>query len=445
MSNNLYWIWLSLKIGAGRGGFAELLSHFGSPENIYAADAAELALFKNGAKDAKIDALADKNLDKAYNIEKYCTKKHIEILKYGEAGYPALLMNLKNPPVILYAKGKIKDLDKKVCIGVVGTRKLTEYGRQSAYKIGYELASAGAVVVSGMALGIDSVAACGALDACGKTVAVLGSGVDCIYPSAHKKLADEIVKNGLLLSEYPPLEAPTRSSFPTRNRIISGMSQGTLVVEANARSGALITAKDAILQGRDVYAIPGNINNPTSNGTNALIKDGATAVTGAADILENYRYIYRENIDMSALLRAEKCSELKAGALKAHGVDEGDWDFAGSNDGSVSALLHSRKRVDGETLDKMVGNTEYPQFEAPPKLQRETEQPAVSEDKSLEILQSMDQKYKDIFEAIPQGKAVSLADICVTGYDSRTTMSVLTTLELKGLVKTVPGGLYCRK
>ena len=447
MSKNLYWIWLSLRIGAGKGGFVELLSHFGSPENIYSADTAELLPFKNGNKDPRIDALLDKNLDKAYNIEKYCASKHIEILKYGERGYPALLMNLKKPPVILYAKGNIKDLDKRVCVGVVGTRKLTEYGRQSAYKIGYELASAGAVVVSGLALGIDSVAACGALDARGKTIAVLGSGVDHIYPASHKKLADEIVKNGLLVSEYPPLEGPTKISFPTRNRIISGMSQGTLVVEANMRSGALITAKDAILQGRHVYALPGNINNPNSNGTNALIKDGAIPVTCAADILENYRYIYRGTLDMAAIARADKRSELKIGALAAHGVEEGDWNFAPRGEGSVSALLHSKKRVDGKTVNRMVGNTEYPQFEDAPVLKKEISEAADKEAtlKATEMLEGLDKKYADVYEAIPAGKAVSLADICSAGFDSRTVMSVLTTLELKGLVKILPGGLYERK
>ena len=370
MSRNLYWIWLSLRIGAGKGGFVELLSHFGSPENIYAADTAELMPFRRSARDTRIEALLDKNLDKAYNIEKYCSQKHIEILKYGEKGYPRLLTDLKNPPVLLYAKGNIKDLDKKVCVGVVGTRKLSEYGRQSAYKIGYELASAGAVVVSGMALGIDSVAACGALDARGKTVAVLGSGVDHIYPASHQKLADEIVKNGLLLSEYPPLEGPTRASFPTRNRIISGMTQGTLVIEADLHSGALITAKDAIIQGRNVFALPGNVNNSTSNGTNLLIKDGATPVTCAADILENYRYIYRENLDLSAMSRAGNRSELKAGALASHGVDEGDWNFKRPDVGTVSTLLHAQKRMDGDTVNKLVGNTEFPQFEEPPTLKR---------------------------------------------------------------------------
>jgi DNA processing protein len=332
---------------------------------------------------------------------------------------------------------------------VVGTRKLTEYGRQSAYKIGYELAACGAVVVSGLALGIDAVAACGALDARGKTIAVLGSGVDHVYPAAHKKLADKIVKNGLLISEYPPLESPNRGSFPTRNRIISGLSQGTLVVEANDRSGALITAKDAILQGRSVYALPGNVDNPTSNGTNALIKDGATPITCAADILENYKYIYRESVDMSAISRVGARSQLKAGALAAYGVEESDWSFKPKEKGSVSLLLHDKKRVDGETVNKMVGNTEYPKFEDPPALKKEIsegeDKQRACSDNSSEILKSLDKKYSDVFEAIPIGKPANLAELCRCGYDSRTVMSVLTTLELKGLVNILPGGLYSRK
>lgn len=444
MSKDLYWIWLSLRWRAGKNGVAELLSHFGSPEHIYRADSAELRFFKAG----NTESLLDKNLESAYNIEKYCAKNKIDILKYGESGYPVSLMSLKNPPVVLYAKGNLKILDKRVCIGVVGTRKLTEYGRQSAYKIGYELAYAGAVVVSGLALGIDAVAACGALDAHGKTVAVLGSGVDYIYPSAHKKLAEQIVKNGLLLSEYPPLEAPTRSSFPTRNRIISGLSQGTLVVEANERSGALITAKEAILQGRDVYAIPGNINNPTSCGTNTLIKDGATPITGAADILESYRYIYRETVDMGALLKVGNRSTLKNGALAARGVEEGDWKFEEKTEKKLSGLLHSQKKIDGDTVNKLVGNTEYPEYGETPSLKKQNEAESNEgrgADGSAEALASLDKKYIEVFEAMQIGTPVSLADICALGYDSRTVMSVLTTLELKGLVTLLPGGLYIRK
>ncbi len=448
MSRNLYWIWLSQRIGAGKGGFVELLEHFGSPENIYSADGDELLQFKKKGWEKKIEALLDKSLDEAYNIEKYCQRNRIELLKYGESGYPQLLNGLKNPPVLLYAKGKIPDLDRKVCISVVGTRELTEYGRQSAYKISYELASAGAVVVSGLALGIDAVSSCGALDAGGKTVAVLGSGVDRIYPPAHKKLAEQVAKNGLLLSEYPPLEAPTKASFPIRNRIISGLSQGTLVIEADEISGALITAKAAIVQGRQVFALPGNVDSVTSIGTNSLIKDGAIPITCAADVLENYRYIYRQSIDPSALTRVGSRSSLKPGALASRGVDEGDSAVKTKKEGAISVALHSKKRMDGKTVNKLVGNTEFPQFEEAPRLKElskeEKEQGAPCEDQAR-VIAELDEKELKIFDAIPKGQSIGLDAVCRLGYDPRTAMSLLTSLEMKGLILLLPGGQYRRK
>ena len=192
MSRDLYWIWLSLRMGPGREGVVSLLEHFGSPQGVYEADARELSDYFGSSKRRLCEALQNKNLDEAYSIDQYCSKNRITILRCGEKGYPKLLTNLKNPPIILYARGRIADLDSRVSISVVGTRSLSEYGRQTAYKIGYELGVAGAVVVSGLALGIDSVAACGALDARGRTVAVLGSGLDRIYPAAHKKLGGMI-------------------------------------------------------------------------------------------------------------------------------------------------------------------------------------------------------------------------------------------------------------
>ena len=277
---------------------------------------------------------------------------------------------------------------------------------------------------------------------------MLGSGVDHIYPSAHRKLAEQVAKNGLLLSEYPPLEAPTRGSFPTRNRIISGLSQGTLVVEADERSGALITAKNAIIQGRQVYSLPGNIDNATSNGTNSLIKDGAMPVTCAADILENYRYIYRQSLDLSAIFRVGEKSHLKAGVLASRGVDDGDFLWKEKNEGAVSFALHSKKRIDGDAVNKLVGNTQFPQFEEAPKLKElskeEKEQGAVSEEISRRLAE-LDEKELKFFEAIPNGQSVSLDAVCRLGYDPRTAMSLFTSLEMKGLIVLLPGGQYRRK
>ena len=452
MSRDLYWIWLSLRLGAGRSGVATLLEHFGSPENIYEADSHELSDFFGQQKRSPIEALLNKNLDEAYSIEAYCAKHRISILRYAEKGYPKQLTNLKDPPIILYARGNIADLDSRVAIGVVGTRSLSEYGRQAAYKIGYELASAGAVVVSGLALGIDSVAACGALDARGRTVAVLGSGLDRVYPTAHKKLADEVARKGLLLSEYPPLTPPTRGSFPTRNRIISGLSQGTLVVEANERSGALITAKAAVVQGRDLYAVPGKINEEGALGTNGLIKDGAAAVTCAADVLENYKYIYGSTLNLGVLDKMRSRSDLKRGALKAHGVEEAEptptkESKPAPKEGKLAEMLHLSGRVDGETVKRVSGQTDYPVYNDDKRMTSSEIFIAKREQKQCDIsgTLSVDDKTIAILRAMPVGREVEIDYICAKGFETVEVMSALTMLELEGLITVLPGNRFIRK
>ncbi len=444
MKRSLYWIWLSLRLGAGNSRFVSLLERFGSPEAIFDAEPDELLALRDDFGEKTVSALLQKNLDEAYQIETYCASHRIRILTFGSEDYPKLLTNLKNPPIILYARGNTKALAKKVSVAVVGTRSLTEYGRKTAYKIGYELARAGVAVVSGLALGIDSVAACGALDAKGFTVAVLGSGLDSIYPAAHKKLAGEIAAKGLLLSEYPPLVGPTRGSFPMRNRIISGLALGTTVIEADETSGSLITARDAILQGRDVFAVPGNVDAKNALGTNALIKDGATAVTSAADILENYRYLYRGMIDVTELGRAAMRSTLLPGALAAHGVEEGEGQSAAQEkDAPLSRLLHSRKKVDGETVKAVSGEQVHPVYD---KSEVPTEPaPRAKADESVEALASLDEPSRRVLDIMPIGTPVSVDYICENGVDTSEVMIALTMLEVSGLVQSYPGGLYCRK
>lgn len=457
MSRDLYWIWLSLRMGAGRDGVASLLEHFGSPQTVYEAEGRELADYLGAKERRLLESLQDKNLDKAYDIEAYCSKNRISILHYGEKGYPKILTNLKNPPIILYARGRISDLDSRVAISVVGTRKITEYGRQTAYKIGYELAATGAVVVSGLALGIDSVSACGALDAGGRTVAVLGGGLDRVYPSEHKKLAKEIERRGVLLSEYPPLASPTKWSFPQRNRIISGLSQGTLVVEADNRSGALITAKAAVLQGRDLYAVPGNINSPNALGTNGLIKDGATAVTCAADILENYKYLYGSILNPSVLERMGTRSDLKRGALAAHGVEEGSWETVPHDAqptqkrSKLAELLHLTGRLDGEAVKHLSGQNDYPVYDddkrKPKSESVRAESPSREQttDVSGVLPEHLGESTLSILRAMPVGQAIGLEKICEQGFETTSVISTLTVLELQGLVEVLPGNRYIRK
>ncbi|MBE6662737.1 MAG: DNA-protecting protein DprA [Ruminococcaceae bacterium] len=451
MENALYWFWLSLKLGPGNSQFVGLLEHFLTPRSIYEATEEELLTFKKEFGEATVERLFDKNLDEAYSLEEYCVRKRVKILHYGAKDYPKQLTNLKNPPIILYARGRTDALAGKLCIGVVGAREMTDYGRDAAYRMGYELAAAGAVVVSGLALGVDSAAACGALDAGGLTVAVLGSGLDRVYPAEHKRIAAEIEERGILLSEYPPTAGPTRASFPIRNRIISGLSQGTLVVEATARSGALHTARDAVLQGRDLFALPGNVDSVTADGTNALIRDGAGAVTCAQDILENYAYLYRDAIDPTAARRVSVCSRFAPGKLLAHGVAETSRAARAKEkrDDRLSQALHFKKRIDGKTVREMSGETEYPVYDAKgPKATSAApvaEMPKHEPDRSKEALGSLPADCQEVFEAMPIGRPISADELCRAGFDISQLMIAFTMLEMNGLITALPGGLYCRR
>lgn len=213
-------------------------------------------------------------------------KEIIETIKIGDKNYPKILKQIHKPPKELYVKGRILG-DTEFAIAIVGSRIASMYGLTTAERLGYELASRGLVVVSGLARGIDSASHKGALKAHGKTIAVLGSGLDIIYPPENKKLAEEIVeKNGALISEFPMGAPPAPKNFPQRNRIISGLSLAVVVVEAAKDSGALITADFALEQNREVFAVPGKVDSATSFGTNKLIKEGAKLVQTADDIMD---------------------------------------------------------------------------------------------------------------------------------------------------------------
>lgn len=209
----------------------------------------------------------------------------IKYITMADADYPELLRLIKDPPGRLYYRGDIS-LCRKLCLAVVGARKATPYGKWAAYNIAKRAAEHGIVIVSGMAAGIDSCGHRGALDAGGKTIAVLGCGVDICYPAQNKELMEQIAAKGLILSEYPPGSPPLTFQFPLRNRIISGLSQGVVIAEASLNSGSLITADYALNQGREVYAVPGNINSIYSIGSNKLIQDGAVPIVVIDDILE---------------------------------------------------------------------------------------------------------------------------------------------------------------
>lgn len=287
MSALKYWLWLTRLRGLSNQTGLALLRHFGTPENVFYADAGEVLLTEGITRD-QAALLENHDLSAADRILADCQRLDIDILTFQDAAYPGRLKNIYDPPCLLYVKGRLPAFDEELAVAVVGTRDCTPYGVACAEKLGYGLACGGAVVVSGLAKGIDAAAARGALRAGGVTVGVVGNGLDVRYPYESRYLYEDVAAAGVLLSEYPPGTEPAKTHFPARNRIISGLSAATLVVEAPAQSGALITAGTAMEQGREVFAVPGPIDAPTSVGCNRLIQDGAGLVLDAWDILEGY-------------------------------------------------------------------------------------------------------------------------------------------------------------
>lgn len=279
-----YWVWLSMLEGITPRRKCILLEYFGDPSYIWEAGEAELKA--SGLCSPKVIlSLTDRNARKntAAVIERI-RKCDADVITLNDKCYPSALKYTADPPVVLYCRGKLRH--DEVCVAVVGSRRATWYGLDMAKRLSRELAGHNVTVVSGMARGVDSQAHIGALESGGRTIAVLGCGVDRAYPPENRELMKRIIDNGAVISEYLPGTEPIPFNFPARNRIISGLSRGVAVVEASERSGSLITADFALEQGRDVFAVPGNINSAYSAGTNRLIREGARIVTSVADIIE---------------------------------------------------------------------------------------------------------------------------------------------------------------
>ncbi len=282
-----YWLWLTELTGLTNQTRLALLRHFPSPEDVYYADPEEV-LLTEGITRQQAALLKNKDLSTADRILADCQRLNIRILTLQDAAYPGRLKNIYDPPCLLYVQGRLPVFDEEVAVAVVGTRDCTPYGVTCAEKLGYGLTRGGAVVVTGLAKGIDAAATRGALRAGGVTAAVVGNGLDVLYPPESRYLYEDVAAAGAILSEYPPGTEPAGWHFPVRNRILSGLCLATLVVEAPERSGALITAGTALEQGREVFAVPGPIDAPTSVGCNRLIRDGAGLVSEAWDLLQEY-------------------------------------------------------------------------------------------------------------------------------------------------------------
>lgn len=291
-----YWIWLQTSLGAGAR-TDEILAYFETPEKLYLAGSKEWRL-SGLFTQKKIEALKSTTPSQTGAILGECRKKGYTVITPDSPLFPDRLKNLSNMPLVLYGVGDCTVLKDSVSIGMVGTRNASAYGIETAQKLSFRLASAGVTIVSGGALGIDSEAHAGAMLADGRTLAFLGCGLSYDYLKENASLRRAIARHGAVVSEYPPFSPPGRRTFPIRNRLISGASLGVVVVEAGVKSGSLITADCALDQGRDVFAVPGDIIRSSFDGTNHLIKNGAKPVFSAEDILAEYEYTYGDLFDI---------------------------------------------------------------------------------------------------------------------------------------------------
>lgn len=305
MANLKYWLWLAGRKGLVGQNLKCVLEHFGSPEHVYFSDAGEYDLVE-GVPKAALQSLRDKSLDGANRILGDCDRLGIQIMTQQDAAYPGRLAAIHQPPLVLYCKGKRFAFDEEAAIAIVGTRDSTPYGEMAATELAMELTRSGALIVSGMAQGIDAAAVRGALKAGGPVVSVLAGGIDVVYPREHRFLYEDVAAAGALISEHPPGTEHRGTLFPIRNRIISGLSVGVIAVESKRTGGTLYTVSHALEQNREVFAVPGPWNAVSSEGTNRLIQEGvAKLIMSGEDVLCEVRDRFPNRLKYMAPLEAD--------------------------------------------------------------------------------------------------------------------------------------------
>ncbi len=299
-----YIIWLQLCLTQGSKSVSKLIENDINAEDIYNMDNTlrkNLGFFSRG----EIERLSKISLSKAEDILKQCKEDNIKLISYTDSKYPEALKEIINPPLVLYVKGELPDFDNTPSISIVGPRRVSDFGKRAAYSLGYRLARAGMTVVSGGAVGSDTYAHIGALKSGGKTVLIMGCGFNVNYLEENRALREHIEKHGCLISEYPPNTPITKFTFPVRNRLISALSLGTVIIEASTRSGGLITANHAIEQCRDVFVIPGSPEKAEYKGSNKLLRDGAKPLLDASDIFNEYIVRFPDKINIERAYEKE--------------------------------------------------------------------------------------------------------------------------------------------
>lgn len=412
MDKLIYTVWLSLCCTPSSPTFARLTEKFNSAEEVYLASDRDIRA-AIGANVCDVRKILEKDLSGAEQVYTFCKTKKVGILTYYDKEYPDCLKDIPTPPVLLYYRGKLPDFNSGTRIGTVGSRTISGVGRTSAFNLGYDLAKSGATVVSGMASGIDGIALAGALAAGGKTVAVIGSGIDICYPLSHLTLAREIVKEGCIFTEYPPSTKPYKSNFPKRNRIIAALSNSVAVVQAKVRSGALITADYAKEYNKTVYAFPGNALDPLFVGNNYLIKNGAKLILGADDIVRDYEK--DGSLNPFKLEEKRSCNmESVLSELKVSALWQGDDVFNPGKKKTVTSNENYKSQDENLNADFV-----------PEGLR--------------------DKKLIKLYKKIPCNDGCSIDFLVDEEFDLRAVMSYLLKLEIEGYAEMLPGDRVRRK
>lgn len=417
-----YWLWLSHTLGQGSTLAVDLVRCFGDARSVY--DAGDIGIMQCGVEVSRrlLEKLKRRDISEEEQILRWCDSNGVQVLVPDMAEYPKSLRALRDAPMVLYCVGTLPDFDNYLSCAVVGTRTMTEYGKKMAYNMGAGLADGGAVVVSGLALGVDGMAMAGALEADGICVGVLGSGIDVIYPRQHTELYHRVLKRGAIITEYAPGTSPRSGNFPVRNRIISGLSQSVLVVEGDMKSGSLITARYAIFQGKDLYAVPGRVGEDGAEGTNHLLKQGALPVTSAVDVLRAYEFIYPHTITIDRL------------------VPHIDADTAADNMGvgtkdKKSSRKEKASRRAPEKKKKVKAEEIFPE-------EKKAEKSAPRRAVQLDTLSDDDRR---VFEYMKPDVPMLADEIVGCGLALPKIMVSLTMLEMAGAVESGAGGYYMRR
>ncbi|MBQ3099903.1 MAG: DNA-processing protein DprA [Clostridia bacterium] len=425
------WVWLSLACGAGSTVPELLISVFGDIDSIYEAGEEEYAELE--LKLPCMTELCNKSLDQAMRTVKWCEQKKVGILTPDDPRYPSRLYGTHAFPAVLYYFGRIPEIDKRLTIAGVGTRRMTEYGSNNAYAICRDLAKEGAIIVSGLALGIDAVCHRAALDVGGMTVAVLGCGLDYAYPPQNRDLMVEIARKGVIFTEYAPGTEPLKKNFPMRNRIISGLSNATVVFEADENSGSLITARRAMKQGRPVYALPGNTGTLSSLGTNELLTNGAFAVTKAGDILENFKE-YILNIPGKTVAKAPKLPKSPVKTI-VNGFE------AVPNGYKKPKVIEVSEPKNLETSNDAINDAVTTPQTVTPEREPLLSKPVINtKEKQKQLVDALNLTERTIYGALSRTEPKTNDELTSTGYPINKINAALTMLEVKGLVLSLAGG-----